>query len=299
MSATVSVIGGANFDISARLTAPFVAADSNLGHTTLGYGGVARNIAHNLCLLGHGVRFVTVFGGDIFGGLCHDQCKHIGLDLSLSEQVKGERNGLYLCINNQAGDMIAAVADTEIIMHITPAFLEKRMSELNQSSAIVADTNISEESLRYLIDNSLAPLFVDAVSTAKAGRVVSALQKSRSPRLHTLKLNQKEALSVSGCSTVVDAAVWLAALGIEHIYITLGQEGVYCTSGQMEARFPSLPVEVVNTTGAGDAFLAGVVHAYLREVSFPHTAQYGLKAAYATLLSAQAVNPELHAMMNL
>ena len=293
MAAIVSVIGGANFDISATLTAPFVAADSNMGHTTLGYGGVTRNIAHNLCLLGMSVRFVTAFGGDIFGGLCHDQCKHIGLDLSLSEQIKGARNGIYLCINNQSGDMIAAVADTEIIMHITPAFLEKRMSELNQSAAIVVDTNISEESLKYLLDNSLAPLFVDAVSTAKAVRIINALSKSKNPRLHTLKLNQKEALAVTGCTSVVDAAMHLTQLGIEHVYITLGQDGVYCTSGQLEARLPAIAVEVVNTTGAGDAFLAGVVYAYLREVVFPNTAQYGLRAAYATLQSAQAVNPDI------
>ena len=59
MSEYVTVIGGVNMDISAALTAPFVPADSVPGQVTLGCGGVARNIAHNLRLIGHEVKFVT------------------------------------------------------------------------------------------------------------------------------------------------------------------------------------------------------------------------------------------------
>ena len=61
-------------DISAALTAPFVPADSVPGHVTLGCGGVARNIAHNLRLMGNEVRFVSIFGGDTFGRLCWQEC---------------------------------------------------------------------------------------------------------------------------------------------------------------------------------------------------------------------------------
>ena len=293
MTPFVSVIGGSNFDISASLYAPFVAADSNPGHSTLGYGGVARNIAHNLRLLGQNVRFITIFGGDIFGGLMYEQCKHIGLDLSLSEHIKNERSGIYLCINNQMGEMIAAVADTDIINHITPEFLEKRTGELNQSEMIVLDTNLSEDAIRFILENAIAPVFVDAVSTSKAWRVIDALQKSKLPHLHTLKMNEKEAVAVTKCQTPQEAADVLIQMGIEHVYITLGNEGVYCKSNIKEALFPALPVEVVNTTGAGDAFLAGVVHATLQGISFPQTAQYGLMAARATLMSEQAVNPDI------
>lgn len=289
----ITVIGGANFDISAALTNNFIANDSNPGHVSLGHGGVARNIAHNLCLMGNHVRFVSVFGSDIFGGLIFDQCKRFGMDLSLSEQLQGERTGMYLCINNHAGEMIAAVADTDIIRHITPAFLEKRTGELNQSDFIVADTNLSEDSIRFLMDNSTAPLFVDAVSTTKAHRLVNALRKCKLPHLHTLKLNQKEAIAVTDTNTYTEAAQQLLDMGVEHLYITLGADGVYCRHAGEEWLFPALPVSIVNTTGAGDAFLAGVVYAHVKNIPFPQTAQYGLMAARATLLSEKAVNPNI------
>ena len=293
MSKIVSVIGGANFDISAALITNFIAGDSNPGHMSLGHGGVARNIAHNLCLLGAEVRFVSVFGSDIFGGLMYDQCKHIGMNMSMSEHIQGERTGMYLCINNHAGEMIAAVADTDIIRNITPEFLERRTGELNQSDYIVADTNLGEDAIRYLMENSTAPVFIDGVSTTKAHRVVNALSKCKLPHLHTLKLNQKEALAVTDTNTYTAAAQCLMDLGVEHLYITLGSEGVYCRHAGEEWLFPALPVEIVNTTGAGDAFLAGVVFAHSKNIAFPQTAQYGLMAARATLMSEKAVNPNI------
>lgn len=294
MSGYVTVIGGVNMDISAALTAPFVPADSVPGRVTMGCGGVARNIAHNLRLMGHEVKFVSLFGGETFGEMCWRECQAVGLDLTLSERLAGERNGLYLCVNDQTGDMIAAVADTDIVDHITPAFLEPRMEAINASAAVVADTNISAESLCYLIDHcTRAPLFVDTVSTAKASKVNKALQQSQLRHLHGLKLNLLEAQTVTHCDTARAAAEQLTAMGVEEVYITLGSDGVYCSNGTHHEHFKAIPTRVINTTGAGDAFIAGIVHATIGQVPFPDRAQTGLKAAHATLLSPQTVNPEI------
>ena len=291
--ALISVIGGANVDLSATLHDAFIASDSNPGHVEVGYGGVARNIAHNLSLLGARTQLLTVFGGDLFGGLLHDYCKQQGIDVHLSERESSARSGMYLCIHNHGGEMIAAVADTEIIKEITPEWLEKRSGELNLSDFIVADTNISEDAIRWLMDNVTVPLFIDGVSSTKAHRVINALRKAKLPYLHTLKLNLKEALSVTNTATYAEAAQALLNVGVAHVYITLGAEGVYCRNAAEEWLYPALPGEVVNTTGAGDAFLAGVVYAHVKGIDFPQTAHYGLMAARATLMSPKAVNHEI------
>lgn len=280
-------------DLSATLADAFIAADSNPGHIDVGYGGVARNIAHNLSLLGARTQLLTVFGGDLFGGLLHDYCKQQGIDVHLSERESSLRSGLYLCINNKGGEMIAAVADTEAIRAITPEWLAKRSGDLNMSDFIVADTNVTEDSIRWLMENVTAPLFIDGVSSTKAHRVVNALRKAKLPYLHTLKLNLKEALAVTQTATYSEAAQQLLDLGVAHVYITLSSEGVYCRTAAEEFLFPALPGDIVNTTGAGDAFLAGVVYAHAKGLDFPQTAQYGLMAARATLMSPKAVNPEI------
>lgn len=293
METLISVIGGANVDLSATLSDAFIAADSNPGHVEIGYGGVARNIAHNLSLLGANSQLLTVFGGDLFGGLLHDYCKQQGIDIHLSEKHSSLRSGIYLCINNHGGEMIAAVADTEAVREITPEWLAKRIGEINQSEYIVADTNISEDAIRYLMENTTAPLLIDGVSSTKAHRVINALRKCKLPYLHTLKLNLKEALAVTETTTYAEAAQQLLNMGVAHVYITLGSEGVYCRNAAEEWLFPALPGDIVNTTGAGDAFLAGVVFALVKGLQFPQTAQYGLMAARATLMSPKAVNPDI------
>ena len=164
MDALISVIGGANVDLSATLNDAFIAADSNPGHVEVSYGGVARNIAHNLSLLGAKTQLLTVFGGDLFGGLLHDYCRQQNIDVHLSERDSDYRSGVYLCINNHAGEMIAAVADTEVIRAITPEWLTKRSGEINSSDYVVVDTNVSEDAIRWLMENVTAPLFIDGVS---------------------------------------------------------------------------------------------------------------------------------------
>ena len=293
MSDYVTVIGGVNMDISAALTAPFVPADSVPGQVTLACGGVARNIAHNLRLMGHEVKFVSVFGGETFGEMCWRECRAIGLDLTLSERCKGMRNGLYLCVNDQTGDMIAAVADTDIISHITPAFLAARINDINSSDLVIADTNISTEALQYLIDHCTAPVIIDTVSTAKAPRIIKALQQSQRQHLHALKLNLIEAQTVTHCDTEKAAAEHLTTMGVHQVYITLGSDGVYCSDGIHHNHYKAIPTRVINTTGAGDAFIAGVAHALMQLEPFPSCAQTGLKAAHATLLSLQTVNPDI------
>ncbi len=293
MDTLISIIGGANVDLSATLNDAFIAADSNPGHIEVSYGGVARNIAHNLSLLGARAQLMTVFGGDLFGGLLYDYCKQQGIDVHLSERESKDRTGMYLCINNHGGEMIAAVSDTEAIRAITPEWLAKRSGEINLSDYVVADTNISEDAIRWLMENVTAPLLIDGVSSTKAHRVVNALSKSKLPYLHTLKLNLKEALAVTQTTTYADAAQKLLDMGVAHVYITLSAEGVYCRNAAQEWLFPALPGEVVNTTGAGDAFLAGVVFAHTKGIDFPQTAQYGLMAARATLMSSKAVNLEI------
>ena len=178
MNTLITIIGGANVDLSATLYDAFIASDSNPGHIEVGYGGVARNIAHNLSLLGARTQLITIFGGDLFGGLLYDYCRQEGIDVHLSERKSSLRSGLYLCINNHGGEMIAGVADTEAIRTITPDWLAQRIGDINSSEFIVADTNISEDAIRYLMEQTTAPLFIDGVSSTKAHRVVNALRLS-------------------------------------------------------------------------------------------------------------------------
>lgn len=295
MKKKITVIGGANVDLSATLSDAFIASDSNPGKVQIGFGGVARNIAHNLALLGHEVQLMTMFGGDEFGKLLAGSCREAGIDIALSERAEDRRSGTYLCINEAGGEMIAAVADTDIVGLITPDWLAERLEAINGSGIVVVDTNISVEALQYLYTHVRVPMYIDGVSTTKAKRMVQALREVEELKcVLAVKLNLSEALVITGETNYTAAARRLLDMGVAEVYITMGEKGIYGRGEEEIVLLPALPIEhIVNTTGAGDAFLAGVVHAKMLGKDMAKAAETGLLAARAALLSSETVNKEI------
>ena len=76
------VCGGVNIDIGAHSFAPLRAKDSNPGKVELSLGGVGRNIAHNMRLLGVPTYLLTAVGGDSRASQVEESCKELGIDLS-------------------------------------------------------------------------------------------------------------------------------------------------------------------------------------------------------------------------
>ena len=74
----ITVIGAANVDITASPIGRYVPCDSNPSRVEISYGGVGRNIAHNLCLMGERVRLFTVFGDDSIALSLRDDCRRVG-----------------------------------------------------------------------------------------------------------------------------------------------------------------------------------------------------------------------------
>ena len=145
----IVVVGGVNMDIGAVSHGALVDRDSNPGRVTTSLGGVGRNIAHNLCLLGEQVSMVTVLGQDSFAQSVQDNAAAIGLDLTHSAVIPGGRTGTYLYIAGSDGDMALAVNDMEIYDHITPEFLRQRMEFINRAGLVVVEANLPAASLHF------------------------------------------------------------------------------------------------------------------------------------------------------
>ena len=162
------VVGGVNVDIGGKSFAPLISADSNPGTVKISLGGVGRNIAHNLSLLGTDVRMLTAFGDDLHGQRIAASCAELGIDASHARRITGGTTSTYLYLTDEHGEMALAVSDMEICKKITPTYLAGNLSLLQNAQLIIADANIPQESLVYLAENCTAPLFCDPVSTTKA-----------------------------------------------------------------------------------------------------------------------------------
>ena len=289
----VTVVGGVNVDIGGRPEAALVARDSNPGAVHSSLGGVGRNIAHNMALLGLDTRLLTAFGDDLNAQKLAASCGELGIDISQSPVIPGGRTSTYLFINDERGDMALAVSDMEIYRHLTPQALAQRHKLLDASQVVVIDTNIPEESIAWLAENCAAPLFADPVSTAKAVKLKPVLGK-----LHTLKPNRLEAELLSGVPITGEASLNKAAdalleTGLRRVFISLGADGVFAADHSGRVQLPCLPAELVNATGCGDAFMAAIAWAYLRGTDLADTARAGLASSSIAMESKETINPAM------
>lgn len=299
----VYVIGAVNMDISGTPDQTLRPGDSSPGRVTLSPGGVGRNIAENLCLLGRKVSMITVLGGDPYGDIIREHCRNAGIDLQYSITDPMGRTSTYLCVNEAGGDVYAAVSDMSIYEQLTPARLEPLLPALNRGSMVIADANLPEDTLRWIAGHVTSPLAADPVSVAKASRLLPLL-----PRLALLKPNIPEAELLTGfpfrgdgdLSRMADA---LHRMGVRRVYLSLGARGVWADDAREGGELiPCCPGPIVNTSGCGDAFVAAAADAFLSGLGTMAAARRALAASsicasdpapVASRLSPEAIDLKL------
>lgn len=257
MAHKIIVIGGVNVDIAGIPSSKLIMRDSNPGHIHMTPGGVGRNIAENLSKLGEEVSLVTALADDTYSSIIKASCKNNNIDLSLSLNVPNSRSSVYLYIQDEAGDMVTAVNDMDIMNEITPEYLSSILSKINSYDGCVIDTNLSKEAIDYICDNVNIPIYADPVSTTKAVKIKDKLDK-----LTAIKPNLDEFnfLGTGSCKT----------------FVSMGKLGIRAIWKDQDVTVPAKDVDVISTNGAGDAAMAGVVYGDLCGYSLLETAQFAV-----------------------
>lgn len=294
MQPHIFVAGGANIDILGRAAAPLIPRDSNPGVIGLSCGGVGRNIAENLTRLGAQVSFLFAAGDDSFSRMLVHSCRQLGMDTSHSYIRPGGRPCMYLAIMGQDGDMALALSDMECVENIPLSHLKAAAGEISQCDVLVLDCNLSRSALELLISaHQDRPIIVDAVSGAKVVRLKGLLKG-----VHSLKVNRLEAqmlcgVEYSGPEDLHRIRDRLLAAGLKNLYVSMGAEGVYYADEHGWGQFPAARCEVVDATGAGDAFSAGIAFCAAHGLSPEKTAPFASAMSALTLGWNEAVSPQL------
>ena len=284
----VAVVGAVNMDVCGRPYQKLILRDSNPGAVRYTPGGVGRNIAHDLRLLGVEVRFVTVFGDDPYGTALRESCEMLGMDLTDAAAMPGMRTSTYLYITDEHGEMQLALSDTDISECITPDFLASRLGMLNAAAAVVVDGNLTRETLCWIADHVAVPIFADPVSVTKAERLRPILS-----RLHTFKPNLTEGQHLTGETAPERIVDTLLSQGVGHVFLSLGADGILAGAGEERVMLPCFPTRMVNTTGGGDAVMAALIWAHLNGKSLEEATAAALKAGRLAVEYDGTNNPAL------
>ena len=277
---TIAVIGAVNIDICGTSEKKPVLHESNNGSVNISFGGVGRNIAENICMLGFHVEMITALADDFFGKQIVAAGEEAGIGFSHSIHVPGASCSTYISINDNNKDMFLAVNDMKIYDNLTVEYIESQMKFLNSCAIVVCDTNIPEKVLKYLALNCKAPLAVDPVSMNKAMKL-----KSIVGRFTIIKPNIFESEFLTGIKVVNDLSLknnadFFHSLGVKYVFISLGERGAFFSDGKKCGIIPAYTkLPLVNASGCGDSFIAAVIWAYLEGKTVDAMAKAGVCAA--------------------
>lgn len=289
----VTVVGGVNVDITGFPAAPLVPRDSNPGTVSISFGGVGRNIAENLVKLGIHTKLISAIGDDFFGQQILAEARETGLDMEDTLVLKNRATSAYLAVLDEKGDMQSAISDMDTLESLDTDFIKEKRPLIEQARVCVLDTNIPGKVIEYILDNMETIYFLDTVSTAKALKVKDLIGK-----FHTIKPNKIEAEVLSGMEInnsgdLERCGEYFLSQGVKQVFISLGAQGLYYTDGAARGHIPAHKIDVVNATGAGDAFIAALVYGYCQGYDIGQSAKFAMSASALALSHEKTINPNM------
>ena len=260
--------------------------DSNPGRIDIACGGVARNVAENLARLGVDSRLLTLLGNDQYGEMILALGGVAGIDMQYVQQLDSDATSMYLAVLDHAGDMEIAIADMEIMNQLTPDWLQQYRHALGGAAVIAVDANLPAATLEWIASTFKdCTIVADTVSSLKApalAPVIGALNTLKTSAIEANALTGRPSGSEDELHAIADE---LHGQGLERLFVTLGDQGVFYSAAGERALLPPLrqPDSVRNSSGAGDAFLAGLIYAWLQEWPLADSVRFSLAAAEVTV----------------
>ncbi|MBN1287919.1 MAG: carbohydrate kinase family protein [Anaerolineae bacterium] len=291
----VLVVGAAGIDIKVTPEADHLAAETSTpGHIRNSVGGVARNIAENLARLETPTVLLSAVGDDPPGRLVLNQTEASGVDISNVLVAPRARTGTWMGLMHRNGQLRMAVDDYSVMKRLTPRYLYDRRRLFAEASMVVIDANLEEKALESVF--KLATRYdlrvcADPTSASLTGRLCGLIDQ-----IYMITPNIREATALCGVEvkahnrdTAMQAARQLVMLGAQIAVVTMGAAGLVYATVDSSGYIPALGVEVVDSTGAGDAFSAGAIFGILNDIPIDEAMRLGVSAAALTLQTPDTV----------
>lgn len=259
---TILAVGNGVVDISVRPMneLDFKSDTHLLGDLQMSTGGDTMNTAIHLTRLGVDVTLVCRNGEDSFSSIIHDKLVAEGIDTRYVKVIPDGKCSVSLVVINDAGERSFYVrrgVNSDVCIDDV---------DLNT----LGDYRIVHSSNYYVLPKLLgegaAKLFSEAkkqgctttldVTHDITGRWMETLRPCL-PNIDYFMPSFKEARALTGSDDPLNMARILMDEGVQNVIIKLGGEGCYFKNARKAFFVPAYAVPVVDTTGAGDSFVAG------------------------------------------
>jgi pseudouridine kinase len=288
----VLVIGGANIDITGYpLGSKLIRQDSNPGRIEFSLGGVGRNIAENISLLGMDVVFLGVVGDDDNGRRIIRESEETGIDMSKVRVTDKMDTSVYMCILDGKRDMDMAICQMGITDLIDRVYIDSVYEDTREAEIIVLDGNLKKDQLQYILDKYHGRKFVfDPVSSTKAMNASDLIGRFDCVKPNVIEAEALTGIDIKTRQDLEKAGEIFHKKGVDSVFITLGSKGTYYSRDGQSGILQIESKNMENATGAGDAYMAGLVYAIHKNMGIYETALLASKVAEMAVSVKETIN---------
>ncbi len=276
----VVVLGGINMDYLIRGKALPRPGDTVDGSAFLrAGGGKGANQAVAAARLGARVAFIGRVGRDRAGDELLDLLRREGIDVRLTTRDPRTPTGVALVMIDRSGEkqiMVAPGANHRL----TPRDVTAAKSIITRARVLLTQFEIPMRSVvtaARLAHSAGARVVLDPAPPARAVR--DLLKRVTMIRPNSAEAQSLTGMKVRSASSARKAARKLLGLGVGAVATQAGGAGDLLVWPEGEARFPRLPVQAIDATGAGDAFAAGLAVALSERRSWREAGAFANAAA--------------------
>lgn len=289
----VLVVGSAVLEISGKTSDRLEPNKRQAGHIHASVSGVARNIAENLARLDIDTVLLTAIADDDLGQHLITHSTLAGIDCRHALRV-GEAHTATSVLLYESEDTCTRVDDLSIADALDSDYLMEHEWLFEKATLVVIDATLSDDALETLFELTArhqVRVCADPTSPLIASRMTRFIAN-----LYLIVPNASETVALCSLDepatereSAIGAAQQLVNMGANIAVVTLGERGLAYADSSGGGYIRAIHTEVVDTSGAGDAFSGAVIFGILNDVPIDEAMRLGVTAASLTLESEDTV----------
>ncbi|MDO5562262.1 MAG: PfkB family carbohydrate kinase [Synergistaceae bacterium] len=291
MKTDTAVIGTVFVDCKGFAAYRYDPLGRNVGKVKFIHGGVGRNVAENLATAGLPVTFVSSVDDNALGHEILQRLNDKGADTRYTESAEAAGMGIWLAVMDQNGELASSISQMPDL-----TILEKTIDEfgdeiISRTGSVVLELDLNEKISGKVLE--LAKKYSKPVYGITGNMEVVLKNREFLRNMECYICNDVEAgrlferdLTAFGAEDMLDVLVKGASrLGVTSMVITMGEKGsvYYDARAREKGCCPALPTDVVDSSGAGDAFFSGTVVGLIHGLTLAEAVEYGTHLASWTI----------------
>ena len=293
----IVVIGAVFVDIKGFPDDVYIPDGRNVGRIEYIHGGVCRNVAEDIANVELRPTFISIVDDSALGADVLEKLNNHRVDTRYIQKIPGGM-GTWLAVFDNHGDLAGSISQRSDMMPIMKILEENGDEIFSQADSIVVQADMHKDLMKKVF--ALADKYEKKIFAIVSNMSIAVERRDLLQKVDCFVCNQLEAGMLfaddysekepAELCEILEERVMLGK--IPSMIVTMGGKGsVYADMKGNKGFCPARQVMVKDTTGAGDAFFAGVTIGLTYGKTLAEAAQIGTNLAASVITSSENVCP--------